>query len=75
MAVHASTLSIPVFAEVISQSTVLMALVAVSALYLLSAILRLKGERVPVITELTLTMSRDDERMHFVDRPIYLRPE
>jgi len=72
MAVHASALLVPFLAEATSKSTVLTALIAVTALYLVSEALRLKGGRLPFITEFTLRMSREDERTHFIARPVYL---
>jgi len=72
MAVHASALLVPFLAEATSKSTVLTAFIAVTALYLVSEALRLKGGRLPFITEFTLKMRRDDERTHFIARPVYL---
>jgi len=72
MAVHASALLVPFLAEAISESTVLIALTAVTALYTLSEALRLKGRRLPLITKFTLKMSRDDERTHFIAQPACL---
>jgi dolichol kinase len=71
-AVHASALLIPYLTEATSKSTVLTALIAVTALYLVSEAYRLKGERLPLITEFTLRMSREDEKTHFVAGPVYL---
>jgi dolichol kinase len=72
MVAHGSALLIPFLAEATSESTVLTALIAVTALYLLSEALRLKGERLPLITEFTLRMSVEDEKGHFIARPVYL---
>jgi len=71
-AVHASALLIPFIAEVTSESTVVMVLVATTAVYILSEALRLRGKRVPLVTRFTLVMSRDDESSHLVVSPIYL---
>jgi dolichol kinase len=40
--------------------------------YALEEICRLKGRRVPVITQFTLQMSRPEERDRFIVRPLYL---
>lgn len=72
MAVHGSALLIPFLTEATSKTIVLEALIVVAAFYALSEALRLEGARLPLITEFTLRMSHDDERPHFVARPIYL---
>jgi len=72
MAVHVSALLIPYLTEATSKSIVVTALITVTALYLVSEALRVKGERLPLITEFTLRMSREDERTHFIAVPVYL---
>jgi dolichol kinase len=72
MVVHAAVLVIPFLVEATSKSTVLVALVATSVVYVLSETLRLKGKRVPLITRFTLAMSRENESLHFVAAPVYL---
>lgn len=71
-AVHASTLLVPFLAEATSKSTVAVALVATTAAYILSEVLRLRAKNVPLITRFTLAMSREDESPHLVVAPIYL---
>jgi dolichol kinase len=71
-AMHASALLIPLIAEVTSESTVVVALVATTAAYILSEALRLRAKNVPLITRFTLVMSREDESSHLVVAPIYL---
>jgi dolichol kinase len=71
-AVHVSALLIPFITEVTSKSTVAVALVATTAVYILSEALRLRAKNVPLITRFTLVMSREDESPHLIVAPIYL---
>lgn len=71
-AVHVSALLIPFVTEVTSKFTVVVALVATTAAYVLSEALRLRAKNVPLITRFTLAMSREDESSHLVVAPIYL---
>lgn len=70
--VHAGALLVPVLAEATSKNVALEALVALTTLYVLSEIIRLKGGIVPIITTFTLRMSRPSERPYLISRPVYL---
>ena len=72
MAVHACTLLIPFLVVSTSKSVVLAALSAVTLLYVLSEVLRLRRRELPLITWFTLTMSSDAEREHFISAPASL---
>lgn len=71
-AVHASALLIPLLVEATSKSIVTVALVAITIVYALSEVLRLKGRPIPLITRFTLAMSREGEGPQVITAPIYL---
>jgi dolichol kinase len=70
--VHASALLIPFAAEAISKFAVLAVLAAVTVVYIVSEVLRLRGRQLPLITRFTLSMSRENEISGFVLAPVYL---
>jgi dolichol kinase len=70
--IHLSALFVPILAEVTSKTMVLAALCIITIVYTLEEVLRLKGRRLPVITSFTLRMSRPEEKVGLIIRPIYL---
>ena len=70
--IHLSALFVPIICELTSKSVTLIMLSAVTIIYALEEILRLKGRRLPIITPFTLRMSTVEESGGFVIRPIYL---
>jgi phytol kinase len=72
VAVHASALLVPFVAELTSKSIVIAALSITTAIYTLSEVLRLRGKNVPLMTQFTLAMSREDEATRLVTAPAYL---
>jgi dolichol kinase len=70
--VHLSALLVPVLTEVTSKTVVLTAICIIAIVYTLEELLRLKGRRLPIITSFTLRMSRPEETVRFIIRPIYL---
>ena len=70
--VHLSALFVPVLTEVTSKTVVLTAICIIAIVYTLEELLRLKGRRLPIITSFTLRMSRPEETVRFIIRPIYL---
>ncbi len=70
--IHLSALLVPLFSELTSKSTVVAALSIITIAYTLAEVLRLKGQRLPIITPFTLKMSRREERTSFIIRPTYL---
>lgn len=69
---HASSILVPVLAELISKPVILAGLGAVTVAYVAQESLRLRGNRVPFISQFTLKMSREDERGHFITAPVLL---
>lgn len=72
MLVHAGALLVPLLAEATSRNVALEALTALTTLYILSELIRLRGGIVPLITGFTLRMSRPSERPDFISQPVYL---
>ena len=72
MLVHASSLLVPVLAETISKGTVVAALAGVTAVYIVSESVRIKGGKIPLITSFTLRMSHQREDTQFIAEPAYL---
>ncbi len=70
--IHLSALLVPILTEVTSKTVVLTAMCIIAIVYTLEEMLRLKGRRLPVITSFTLRMSRPEETVRFIIRPIYL---
>ena len=70
--VHLSALLVPILSELTSKVMVLAALSIITVAYTLEEVLRLKGRPLPIITPITLRMSRPEEKASFVVRPIYL---
>jgi len=70
--IHASALLVPILTEVTSKPLILTFLCIILVVYVVEEVLRLKGRRLPVITSLTLRMSRPEERGRFIVRPVYL---
>jgi len=70
--IHISTLLVPILTELTSKTVVLVALCIIAIAYALGEVSRLKGRRVPLLTQFTLRMSRPDERNRFIIRPLYL---
>ncbi len=72
MLVHATALLVPVLAEATSRNAALGALTALTALYVASELVRVRGGTVPMITTFTLRMSRASEKTRFISQPVYL---
>jgi dolichol kinase len=72
MLVHASSLLVPVLAETISKGIVIAALAGVTAVYIVSESVRIKGGKIPLITSFTLRMSHQGEGTPFIAEPAYL---
>ena len=70
--VHGCALLVPVLADATSKSLALTGLLLVTLLYALEELLRLKGRNVPLMTQFTVRMSRPEERVGFIAKPIYL---
>lgn len=70
--VHGCALLVPVLADATSKGLALAGLLLVTLLYVLEELLRLKGHNVPLMTKFTLKMSRPEERLGFIAKPIYL---
>lgn len=70
--VHVSSILIPVLVELTSKPLILAGLGAVTLAYVGQESLRLRGRHVPLISEFTLKMSRQDERSHFIAAPVFL---
>jgi len=70
--VHLLALLVPVFCELTSKSVILTVLSLITLTYVLEEVLRLKGQSLPLITSFTLKLSRPEERISFIIRPVYL---
>jgi len=70
--IHLSAVLVPILAELISKTIVLIGLCAIVIVYLTEEMLRLSGRRVPGVTAFTLKMSRSGEDAHLILRPVYL---
>lgn len=70
--VHLSSILVPVLVEVTSKPLTLAALCGVTVGYVAEELLRLRGRPVPLISQFTLRMSRQDERSHFIAAPVFL---
>jgi len=70
-AIHLLALLVPPVSELTSKSLVVAALSIITIVYVLGEVLRLKGHGLPIITPITLKMSRPEERKGFIVRPAY----
>ncbi|HXZ90914.1 MAG TPA: SEC59/DGK1/VTE5 family protein [Candidatus Dormibacteraeota bacterium] len=70
-AVHLLALLVPPVSELTSKPLVVVALSIITVVYVLGEVLRLRGHRLPIITPITLNMSRREERTRFIVRPAY----
>ena len=70
-AIHLLALLVPPVSELTSKSLVVDALFIITIVYVLGEVLRLKGHGLPIITPITLKMSRPEERKGFILRPAY----
>lgn len=69
---HASPLLVPVIVKVSSRFFVLIAVSTAAILYTLEEVLRLNGVQIPILTDFTLSLSREGERRLFIVRPLML---
>jgi dolichol kinase len=70
--VHASAVLVPVLAELSSKTLVVAVLALVTVGYTISEALRLRGISLPLITSFTLRMSKGQEFVGYVARPVSL---
>ena len=70
--IHASSLLVLVLAEATSTRLAVVALCLVVVVYVAEELLRLGGRRLPLFYELTMKMSRSNERNHFITPPVFL---
>jgi dolichol kinase len=70
--IHALSLAVPIVVELTSRNITVALLLAVTAVFMVSELVRLKGRRVPFITHFTLRMSQPEEQKRFTIRPVYL---
>jgi phytol kinase len=70
--VHFLALLVPLLSELTSKSVILASLILTTIIYSFEEVLRLKGHRLPILTSLTLRLSRPQERTSFIIRPAYL---
>jgi dolichol kinase len=70
-AVHLLALLVPPISELTSKPLVVAALSIITIVYVLGEVLRLKDHDLPIITPITLKMSRHEERTSFIVRPAY----
>ena len=70
-AIHLLALLVPPVSVLTSKPLVVAALSIITILYFLGEVLRLKGHGLPIITPITLKMSRPEERTGFIVRPAY----
>lgn len=70
--IHALSLAVPIVVEGTSRNVSVALLLAITAGFTISELVRFKGSKVPLITPFTLRMSRPEEQVHFIIKPIYL---
>ena len=70
--VHFSSILVPVLMEATSRTLTLAALCLVTVGYVAEELMRIRGHRVPLLSEFTLRMSRPNEKDHFIARPVFL---
>jgi len=70
-AVHLLALLVPLVSELTSKPLVVAVLSTITIVYVIGEVLRLKGHGLPVITPITVKMSRPEERTSFIVRPAY----
>ena len=68
---HLSALLIPILTWVTSRTLVLIAISVITIVYCMGELARAKGRSLPIITSITLRMSRPQEMAHVIVRPIY----
>jgi len=70
--IHASSILVPVLVKLTSKPLILVGLGVVTVAYVIEELLRFRERRVPLISQFTLKMSRQDERSHFIAAPVFL---
>jgi len=70
-AVHLLALLVPPVSELTSKPLVVAVLSTITIVYVIGEVLRLKGHGLPIITPITIKMSRPEERTSFIVRPAY----
>jgi dolichol kinase len=70
--IHASSLLVLVLVEATSKRLAVATLCLVVVVYGAEEFLRLRGRRLPLFYELTVKMSRSNERKHFIAPPVFL---
>jgi len=70
-AVHLLALLVPPVSELTSKPLVVAVLSTITIVYVIGEVLRLKGHSLPIITPITVKMSRPGERTSFIVRPAY----
>jgi dolichol kinase len=70
--IHACSIFIPVLVETTSRLLTVAALCVVTAIYVAGELQRLRGRRVPLLSEFTLRMGRPNEKDHFIAPPVFL---
>ena len=70
-AVHLLALLVPLVSELTSKPLVVAVLSTITIVYVIGEVLRLKGHGLPIITPITVKMSRPEERTSFIVRPAY----
>jgi len=70
-AVHLLALLVPLVSELTSKPLVVAVLSTITIVYVIGEVLRLKGNGLPIITPITIKMSRPEERTSFIVRPAY----
>jgi len=70
-AVHLLALLVPLVSELTSKPLVVAVLSTITIVYVIGEVLRLKGHGLPIITPITIKMSRPEERTSFIVRPAY----
>jgi dolichol kinase len=70
--IHACAILVPLAVQITSRSVTVAVLCAIAAIYTLAEMTRLRGRYVPFLSKFTLSMSRSNERDHFVTAPVLL---
>jgi len=70
--IHACSILIPILVETTSRLLTMAALCVVTATYVAGELQRLRGRRVPLLSNFTLKLSRSNERNHFITPPVFL---
>lgn len=70
--IHASSLLVLVLVEATTKRLAVATLCLVVVVYGAEEFLRLRGRRLPLFYELTMKMSRSNERKHFIAPPVFL---